>query len=91
MKAAKRGLYSEVADEQLDELEAGSDVEMYNAILINCDLIFREPGQAQANSTSLITNQGIRFRLPVPGYPPYKIFWSSDGPTIEAIFPYPIP
>jgi len=30
----------------------------------------------------------IVFRYPVPGRFPYKVFWSIDGPTIEAVFPY---
>ncbi len=89
MKDAKAGAYSEVADSQLDELEAGTDMALYNAVLVNCDFIFRKPDQAQANSTAITTDEGIRFRLPVPGYPPYKIFWSPKGPTIEAVFPYP--
>lgn len=89
MKSAKAGAYSEVADSQLDELEAGTDAGLYNAVLVNCDFIFRKPGQAQANSTAIRSDEGILFRLPVPGYPPYKIFWSPTGPTIEAVFPYP--
>ncbi len=89
MKESQRGAYSEVADVQLDELETGTDMGLYNAVLVNCDLIFRKPGQVQANSTAITTDEGIRFRLPAPGYPPYKIFWSSEGPTIEAVFPFP--
>ncbi len=89
MKDAKAGAYSEVADSQLDELEAGTDMALYNAVLVNCDFIFRKPGQTQANSTAIRSDEGIRFRLPVPGYPPYKIFWSPEGPTIEAVFPFP--
>jgi len=78
-----------VADSQLDELEVGMDMALYNAVLVNCDLIFSKPGQAQANSTAIKSDEGTRFRLPVPGYPPYKIFWSPDGPIIEAIFAFP--
>ncbi len=89
MKDAQAGAYSEVADGQLDELEAGTEMGLYNAVLLNCDLIFRKPGEAQANSTAITSDEGIRFRLPVPGYPPYKIFWSPEGPTIEAVFPFP--
>lgn len=22
------------------------------------------------------------------GHPPYKVFWSADGPRIEAVFPH---
>ena len=83
------GDYSAVADAQLDALESGPDVDLYNAILDACELIFRMPGQAQALSTAITTTDGIRLRLPVPGHPPYKIFWSTDGPRVEAVFPHP--
>jgi len=81
--------YSQVADEQLDSLEAGSDVDLYNAVLDACELILLLPAQARARSTAITTAEGIRFRLPVAGHPPYKVFWSSDGPRIEAVFPHP--
>jgi hypothetical protein len=81
--------YSQVANKQLDSLEAGSDADLYNAVLDACELIFRLPAQAQARSTAITTAAGIRFRLPVAGHPPYKVFWSSDGPRIEAVFPHP--
>ncbi|CQD02047.1 hypothetical protein H7I87_27200 [Mycobacterium timonense] len=83
------GDYSEVADAQLDELEAGADADLYNAVLDTVELIFRLPGQAQSLSTAITTPAGIRMRLPVIGHPPYKVFWSTDGPRIEAIFPHP--
>ena len=83
-----RGAYSEIADAQLDELEAGPDADLYNAVLDACELIFRYPQKAQALSTAIRTKDGIRFRLPVTGHPPYKVFWSSDGPRIEAVFPH---
>jgi hypothetical protein len=81
--------YSQVANSQLDALEAGSDADLYNAVLDACELIFQLPAQAQARSTAITTAEGIRFRLPVAGHPPYKVFWSSDGPRIEAVFPHP--
>lgn len=81
--------YSRIADEQLDELEAGSDVDLYNAVLDACDLIFRLPEMAQARSTAVTTAEGIRFRLPVAGHPPYKVFWTREGPRVEAVFPHP--
>lgn len=43
--------YSEVADQQLDALERGPDIELYNAVLDACDLRFRLPAQAQSGST----------------------------------------
>jgi hypothetical protein len=83
-----RGAYSRVADEQLDALEAGPDVELYNAVLDACELVFRAPSLAQQRSTAITTHEGVRFRLPVAGHPPYKVFWSSEGPRIEAVFPH---
>ncbi len=81
------GDYSEIADSQLDALEAGSDVDLYNAVLDSCELILRMPGQAQSLSTAVITQDGVRLRLPVPGPARCKVFWSTDGPRIEAVFP----
>ena len=80
--------YSEVADEQLDALEA-SDPDLYNDLLGVCDAIFEAPGHAQSMSAAVQTADGIVFRLAVPGRHPYKVFWSSSGPRIEAVFPYP--
>ena len=84
-----RGAYSQVAVQQLDDLEAASDMDLYNGILENCHLFFQKPKQAQSFSTAIATDKGILFQLPVPGFPPFKIFWSSEGPTIEAVFAYP--
>jgi len=81
--------YSEVADSQLDELEQHHDADLYNAVLDTIELIFRLPGQARALSTAITTKEGIRLRLPVIAHPPYKVFWSSVGPRIDAIFPHP--
>lgn len=83
------GDYSAVADAQLDELERSPGIELYNAILDTIELIFRLPAQAQALSTAITTTEGIRMRLPVIGHPPYKVFWSTEGPRIEAVFPHP--
>lgn len=83
------GSYSAVADEQTDDLEVGDDIDLYNAVLDACELVFRAPARAQAMSTAITTREGIRLRLPVPGNPPYKVFWSSNGPRIEAVFPHP--
>lgn len=80
--------YSEIADAQLNELEAGTDPDLYNAVLEICEFIFRLPLVAQSISTAITTEQGIRFRTPVEGHYPYKVFWSSEGPRIEAVFPH---
>ena len=85
------GDYSQTADGQLDALGAGSDVGLYNAALDACELILRYPDAAQTRSTAVTTNEGIRRRLPVAGYPPYKVFWSNNAgePRVEAVFPHP--
>lgn len=51
-----------------------------------CEMIFRLPGRAQSMASAVKTDQGIRMRLPVPGHPPYKLFWSTEGPRIEVVF-----
>ena len=84
-----RGSYSRVADEQLDALEAAPDAALYNAVLDACELVFRAPSLVRERSTAITTKDGVRLRLPVAGHPPYKVFWSSDGPRIEAVFPHP--
>jgi hypothetical protein len=83
------GSYSEVADKQLDALEQGPDPDLYNAVLDACELIFRLPERAQSMSSAITTQQGIRLRRPVAGFPPYQVFWTPDGPRVEAVFPYP--
>lgn len=82
--------YSEVADGQLDRLEAGPHPDLYNAVLDVVEAIFSAPGYAQSMSTAIRADDGrVILRLPVPGHPPYKVFWTSDGPRIEAVFPHP--
>lgn len=83
------GDYSEVADTQLDALASGPDADLYNAVLDACELIFIAPDLAQARSTAIATALGVRLRLAVAGHPPYKVFWTSEGPRIEAVFPHP--
>jgi hypothetical protein len=83
------GDYSEVADAQLDELEQGPDAELYDAVLAACELVFAAPAVAQSYSAAVTTASGIVLRLPVAGHPPYKVFWTSRGPRVEAVFPHP--
>jgi hypothetical protein len=80
--------YSAVAIAQLDALERGGNPGLYNAILDACDLIFATPLVAQATSTAISTDDGIVMAYPVPGEYPYRVFWRSDGPRIEAVFTY---
>jgi hypothetical protein len=81
------GGYSEIADEQLDAIEL-SNPALYNDILTVCEMVFIDPGRAQSMCAAVQAEHGIVFRLAVPGRHPYKVFWSSDGPRIEAVFPY---
>lgn len=85
------GDYSQVADGQLDALQSGPDADLYNAVLDACELILSYPDKAHARSTAITTRHGIRLRLPVSGYPPYKVFWSSEGPRVDVVFPHPYP
>lgn len=80
--------YSEVADEQLDAMEL-SDPDLYAEVLAVCEAIFDDPGYARSFSSAVNTADGIVFRLAVPKRHPYKIFWSPEGPRIEAVFPHP--
>lgn len=81
------GAYSEIADQQLDELEANNP-DLYNDILVVCMAIFANPSRAKSMSAAVQTAQGIVFRLAVPNRHPYKVFWSAVEPRIEAVFPY---
>lgn len=84
----ERSDYSEVADRQLDALQA-SDPELYNDVLTICELVFHDPNRAQAMSSAVQTSGGIVLRLAVPGRFPHKVFWTSAGPRVEAVFPHP--
>lgn len=91
-EGAVEGPFSEVADQQLDAIEA-SDPELLDDVLAACELVFTNPGRAQGMSSAIQTSGGIRVRLPVSDRAPYKVFWSADGddghPRIEAVFPHP--
>jgi hypothetical protein len=80
--------YSAVADAQLDDLQA-RDADVYNDVLTVCELIFNHPERAQAMSTAVHTDHGVVLRLAVPGRHPLKVFWTSTGPRVEAVFPHP--
>lgn len=80
--------YSEVADQQLDALEA-SDPDLSNDMLTICELVFRSPGRAQAMSSAIHTPGGVVLRIAVPGRFPSRVFWTSEGPRIEAVFDHP--
>ena len=81
--------FSSVAAQQIDQLKTGVDVELYNAVLDACELVFDSPDRARRHSSAVTTHDGVLYRLPVVGDPPYKVFWSASGPRIEAVFPHP--
>lgn len=79
---------SEVADQQLDALQE-SDPDLYNDILTTGEFVFDHPSRAQAMSAAVRTPDDIGLRLAVPGRFPHKVFWTSAGPRIAAVFPHP--
>jgi hypothetical protein len=81
--------YSDIANEQLDALERGQDPDLYDAVLDAIKMIFEKPSMARSLSTGVTSEDGIRMRFAVPGYLEYKVFWSTDGPRIDAVFRYP--
>lgn len=81
--------YSEIADAQLDQLERQVPISIFEAVVATCEWILDEPGAARSRSAAISTMDGIRFRLAVPGTDGLKVFWSSEGPRIEAVFGYP--
>ncbi len=83
-----RAGYSDVAAEQLDEIEQ-RDVDLLDDLVDICEDILDRPQAYRDSAAAINTEQGIRMRSAVPGRHPYKVFWSTAGPRIEAIFPYP--
>ena len=57
--------YSEVADQQLDAPQA-SNPDLYNDVLTVCELVFNQPGDAQAMSAAVHTPDSNVLRLAVP-------------------------
>jgi hypothetical protein len=81
--------YSQVADQQLNELERSGNIQLYRDVVTVCAFILDNPESAQSRLSAITTEQGNRFRYAVPGHPPYEVFCSSDGPRIEAVVPPP--
>ena len=83
--------YSEIANQQIDLLEAGPDFRLYDEVIKVCNQIFDDPNDLRKFSSVITTTEGLRFATPVPGGHPYKVFWSTSIEgfvRIEAIFPY---
>ena len=83
--------YSEIADQQLDDLESKTDVRLYNEVLKVCNQIFDEPDSIKKFSSVITTTEGLRFSTSVPGGYPYRVYWSMSMEglvRIEAVFVY---
>lgn len=80
------GDYSELADEHLDELEAGPDADLYNRVIDACDVVLNHPAEARRHSSTIVTGDGHTLLvLPVAGGGK-RIYWSSGPPPrIEAV------
>jgi len=89
MTPASEAGYSAIADQQLTDLETRGPTELYLAAVDTCESILDNPSAARRRAAAIQTKEELRFRTPVNGFPDLKVFWSSDGPRIEAIFPYP--
>ncbi len=74
------------------------DPELYKALRDACEFVLDHPLRAHAASAALqvsaadakgvVRGRGMVMRLPVVGYPPWKVFWTTIGPRIEAVFEY---
>ncbi|MCL2849625.1 MAG: hypothetical protein FWE61_06235 [Micrococcales bacterium] len=80
--------YSQVAAEQLDMAET-VDPGLHQDLVDTCEAILDDPNRYRAAASAIVTHDGVVMRTPVVGRAPYKVFWSTDGPRIEAVFPYP--
>jgi hypothetical protein len=47
-----------VADEQLDQVQASGDTELYNALVTVCEFILDNPAMAQRDSAAITTDGG---------------------------------
>ena len=81
--------YSEIANQQLDLLEADPDFRHYDEVIKVCNQIFGDPKNLRKYSSVIATTEGLRFVTSVPGGYPYKVFWSTSSEglvRIEAVF-----
>lgn len=81
--------FTEIASGQYDVLYDGPDRELAEAIWLTYEAVLNSPETARAASAAIRKQDGsIVMRLPVIGHP-HSVFWTTGGPRIEAIFPYP--
>ncbi len=94
----RMGHYADRVVPLLQDLKL-KDPDLYKAIQEACTHIIEHPLRAQAQSTGIqvpranedgvIRGRGMLMRLPVVGHPPWKVFWTTVRPRIEAVFEYP--
>lgn len=82
-------IYSDRAWAQLDKLDDDKTATLYDAVLDAIDLITDSTSEAMARSDTFRTDDGLLRRLPIVGHYSWCVFWSPDGPSIEAIAPSP--
>lgn len=87
MTPPAKDAYSQVAEDQLDTSKE-VDLDLYRDLVEVCEAILDEPKAYRASAPAVAAQSGILLRTPVPRRAPYKVFWSTDDPRIEAIFPY---
>jgi len=80
-----KGAVSRVAQQQLLALESGDDMDLFNAVVDVCELILKYPAQAQRMSAAFTAQEGIVLRMPVVGYPPFKVFWEVNELSIRGV------
>ena len=87
-------LYSSEAEEQLDELAAGPDAELYNAVLDAIDHVLDDAADARVKSPPLRDAAGRPIWATVVMYerdPRWFVFWSdaSGDPVILGVAALP--
>ena len=88
------GLYTPLAEQQLDALQVGPDELLYNAVLDAIDHILDLTEDARAKSPPLRDNEGRTLLSTVVMHeadPRWFVFWRLDdaGPVILGVAPLP--
>lgn len=88
------GLYTLLADRQLDDLYDDAPVDLYNAVVDCIDYILDEPAAAREKAPPLQDADGRALLSTVVMYekdPRWFVFWRmrSEGPVIVGIGPLP--
>lgn len=87
-------LYTALAEQQLDDLEAGAPAELYNAVLACIDYVLDDTEAARQKAPPLHDAEGRALLSTVLMYdkdPGWFAFWrnSTEGPVIVGVGPLP--